>query len=384
MKNSPLVLINFVDIYYIQTMDTLLEKLKKPSTKQIKKPVKGKIKKPSKLDALLQKLKIDNTLTKPIYYKFPTVKEHIFPKSGYNYQCDTLMLPITKAGFRYLLVMVDLWSNYIDIEPVKDKQAETMLQAMKTIFKRDYLKKPEATLKTDQGTEFKQKFDQYLFDNSILHLTSLPDRHKQMANVESLNKILGQLFMTYLTNKSHELGHDYNDWTDIVDTVRTELNNIKNHPKDLNPRTHIPPEISTNEPKYNLGDFVYRRLEKPLNKFGDKYHNSKFRAGDNRFDINQPRKIVNIVAYKNSWRYIINDFPNVSYDEAELMPAKETEEKYTILKIIGKKIINKKIHYLVYWKGYKKSEATYEPQDNLLEDGAAEFIQEYEDEQKNK
>jgi hypothetical protein len=32
---------------------------------------------------------------------------------------------------------------------------------------------------------------------------------------------------------------------------------------------------------------------------------------------------VHVLAYKNSWRYLINGFPNVSYDEAELMPAKE-------------------------------------------------------------
>jgi hypothetical protein len=361
-------------------LDTLLEKLKKP----VKKEAKEKVHKTSKLDTLLQKLNIDNKLTKPIYYKFPTVKEHIFPKSGYNYQCDTLMLPTTKLGFRYLLVMVDLWSNFFDIEPVKNKQAETMLQAMKTIFKRDYLKKPEATLKTDQGTEFKHTFDQFLFDNSILHLTSLPDRHKQMANVESLNRDLGKLFMTYLTNKSHESGNDYNEWTDIVDTVRTELNNIKNHPKDLNPRTHTPPEINIKEPKYNLGDLVYRRLEKPLNKFGDKYMNQRFRAGDSRFETNEPRKILNIVAYKNSWRYILNGFPNVSYDQAELMPAKESVEKFIVYKIIGKKKVKGVVYYLVWWKNENKSEATYEPEDQLLEDGIHEYIQEFEDEQKGK
>ena len=341
--------------------------------------MKENVKKPSRMDTLLSKLKIDNTLTKPIFYKFPTVKENIFPKAGYNYQADTLMLPTTKLGFRYLLVMVDLWSNYFDIEPTKNKEAETMLKAMEAIFKRGKIKKPQASLKTDAGTEFKSTFDKYLYENSILHLTSLPDRHKQMGNVERLNRDLGQLFMTYLTDKSHKLGHEYNEWTDIVDTVRTELNSIKTHFGDLNPRSNIPPLISPNEPKYKLGDLVYRRLEIPRDRFGNKQHNTKFRAGDSRFEINEPRKIVNIVAYKNAWRYLINGFPNVSYDEAELMPAKEQEEKYIILKIIGKKIINKKVHYLVWWKKYKKSESTWEPKDQLLEDGAEEYIKEYED-----
>lgn len=95
-------------------------------------------KKTSKIDDILQKLKIDNTLTKPIYYKFPTVKSQVFPKRGYNYQCDTLMLPTTKLGFKYLFVMVDLWSNHADFEPTKNKDASSMLEAMKAIFIRHY------------------------------------------------------------------------------------------------------------------------------------------------------------------------------------------------------------------------------------------------------
>ena len=336
-------------------------------------------KKPTKLDLILGKLKIDNTLTKPIYYKFPTVKSQVFPKKGYNYQADLLMLPTTKLGYKYLLVMVDLWSNYFDIEPLKNKDAQTILNATKEIFKRDYLKMPKASIKTDAGTEFKGQFEKYLYDNNILHLVTLPDRHKQLGNVENLNKQLGKIFMSYLTDKSYKDNNDYNEWTDITEIVRKELNDMKQHPKDEDPREHIPPDISHKQPKYKIGDLVYRRLEVPKNQYGEKYHNGKFRAGDNRFEINEVRKIVNILAYSNSWRYILNGFPNVSYDEAELMPAKEKEEKYIIHKIIGKKKIRGVTYYLVWWKRYNKSESTWEPEKNLREDGADEYIQEYED-----
>jgi hypothetical protein len=341
-----------------------------------------KNKKPSRMDELLMKLKIDDTLTKPIFYKFPTVKENVFPKAFYNYQADTLMLPTTKEGYRYLLVMVDLWSNYFDIEPVKNKEAETMKKAMESIFKRKILKEPKSSIITDAGTEFKSSFTKYLYENSIMHKVTLPDRHKQLGNVERVNRDLGKIFMTYLTDKSNQLGYDYNEWTDLVDTVRTELNDIKTHFPDLDPTTRVPPSISLKQPKYKLGDMVYRRLEIPRDRFGNKYHNSTFRGGDSRFEINEPRKIVNVLAYKNSWRYLINGFPNVSYDEAELMPAKEKDEKYIVHQIIGKKIIKGKVHYLVWWKKYNKSESTWEPKTNLLEDGADEYIQEYEDKSK--
>jgi len=335
--------------------------------------------KQTRMDNLLNSLKIDNTLTKQIIYKFPKIKQNIFPKKNYNYQADVLMLPESKEGYRYLLAMVDLWSNYFDIEPTKNKQADTMLQAMKEIFKRDIIKKPNASIRTDEGTEFKNTFTKYLYDNSILHLKSLPDRHKQMGNVERLNRDLGQLFMSYLTDQTNKLGYDYNEWIDIVDVVRKELNKIKTHPKDLDPRLHIPQDISIKKPKYTIGDMVYRRLEVPKDRFGNKYMNGKFRAGDSRFELNEPREIVDILAYKNSWRYLLNGFFNASYDEAELMKAKEKEEKYVILKIIDKKKVKNVTYYLVWWKRYNKGQSTWEPKSNLIEDGAQEYITEYED-----
>lgn len=335
------------------------------------------------MDSLLNKLQIDDTLAKPISYKFPTVKNNIFPQGDYNYQSDLLELPPTKLGYRYLLVMVDLWNNYFDIEPMKNKQADTTLEAMKKIFKRDILPLPKASMRTDSGGEFKGSFDKYLQHNNVFHMFSLPDRHKQMGNVERLNKDLGQILISYLADQSHKLGHDYNEWTDIVDEVRKELNNIRNHPRNKDPYHHYPKETNFTDPKYEVGDLVYRRLEKPVDKYGNKYHNTKFRAGDNRFETNEPRKIIKILPYGKSWRYLLNDLMMVSYDEVELMPAKESEEKFIILKIIGKKIIKGKVYYLVHWKRYKKSDATWEPAKNLIEDGASDYIKAYEDEHRD-
>ena len=95
-----------------------------------------------------------------------------------------------------------------------------------------------------------------------------------------------------------------------------------------------------------------------------------------------PHKIVRVVAYSspNPWRYILAQYPFVSYAEAEIKPAKETEveEKYIVRQIIDKKVQNKKVVYLVWWKKYLKKDATWEPKEQLIEDGAQEYIDEYE------
>ena len=330
---------------------------------------------------LMKKLALDETYTKPIIkYKFPKVKDQVFPKNGYNYEADLLELPKTSKGYNSLLVVDDIYSNYFDFEPLKSKSSEDVLKAFKIIFKRGIIKTPEASIRTDSGTEFKSVVDRYMHENNILHLWSLPNRHKQMANVENLNKQIGRFLMTYLNNKSTELDKDYFNWTDIIDVLREGLNDIKKHPKDVNINTYIPKEINVEHPpKYKVGDLVYRRLEKPVDRYGNKYHNTTFRMGDNRFEL-VPTKIVKILAYTspNPWRYILNGYPNVSYAEEELKPAKETDEKFIIKKIIGKKTENRVIYYLVWFKGEKKSQATWQSRKNLLLDGAVEYINEYE------
>jgi hypothetical protein len=44
---------------------------------------------------------------------------------GYNEMGDLLQLPTTKEGYKYILSVVDIWSNYFDIEPMKTKTAKS-------------------------------------------------------------------------------------------------------------------------------------------------------------------------------------------------------------------------------------------------------------------
>jgi len=154
-----------------------------------------------------------------------------------------------------------------------------------------------------------------------------------------------------------ELKCDYFEWTSIIDELRHNLNDAKKHPKDVDLNKYVPPDINMDQPlKYNkINALVYRRLEVPIDKFGNRLHNMKFRQGDNRYETNKPTKVLQVLAYSspNPWRYILNGLPNVSYVEAELLPASnETEEKFIVRKIINKK--NEKRSFII-WFGGKKS-----------------------------
>jgi hypothetical protein len=47
---------------------------------------------------------------------------------------DLLFLLTAKFGFKYLVIVVDNWSNKIDYEPIKDKNPITVLNALKKLL----------------------------------------------------------------------------------------------------------------------------------------------------------------------------------------------------------------------------------------------------------
>ena len=178
--------------------------------------------------SIFDELNVDDKLfKKPKIKKFDTVKSNIPLIADYNYMADLLILPRTKEGFNGLLVMVDLATDELDFEPYKTKEPAEILKCMKKIFSRPYLKKPYASIKTDSGTEFKGVFHKYLYDNSILHKLSLPDRHRQMANVESANKQIGKVIMTYLNAQDLINNMSNTDWTHILPRLRVKLNEFR-------------------------------------------------------------------------------------------------------------------------------------------------------------
>jgi transposase InsO family protein len=351
-----------------------------------KKPIKKKV---SAFQNILQNLAGDTKYTSIERYKYPKVKNETFPKRNYNEMADLLMLPKSESsnkkdcGYSYLLTMVDIWSNYCDMEPLKTKTAKETLEAMLRIFKRHYLDPPSASLITDNGGEFKEVFDKWLKDHDILHRFTKPDRHKQLGNIENLNRLVGKIIMTYLTNQEMENDKPCTDWVPLIPKIREQLNDIKTHPKDKDPFT-TPMNISKlnlkTPPKYKVGDLVHYVIEKPDDgKFG------AFRSGDRRYSKDVKKiKFVLIYSSPNPYRYLLDGVPNVSYAEAELIPTKSSEQTYTILKIIDKKTEKGKVYFKVWWKRYKKSESTWQSEEQLKEDGAQEYIDEYENSLKEK
>jgi len=329
------------------------------------------------MDQLLEELNITTDMPKTLKaskkVKYDTVKDNTTPVADYHFMADLLMMPEDKKGYRYALVVVDLWSQDFDIEALKTKTSAEVLLAYKKMIKRKYIKLPEGSIQTDGGSEFSSVFSTFLTDNEVMQKRTFPDRHKQNSVVERLNRELGKVFNLYMNSMQKKTKKVYREWTDIIDKVRTKYNDIKPKRKDKDPYAfdELKEEVPINwNSKFKKGDIVYVKYEVPHDNLGHKLGGDKFREGDMKFDLKNPKRILKLVHYKNNTRYLVNGHKNVSYTEDELILAEdEEEEKYEIKKIIGEKTEKRIKYYLIWWQGYKKSEATWEPQQDIIDAG---------------
>ena len=338
----------------------------------------------SVIDAINDKanVEIDETYTKkvPKEKKFTTFDSMVPKMANFNHQADVLILPKTKEGYIGLLVVKDLGVHSFDIEPIKNKEAKTMLDALQKIYKREYLKKPKYSLSTDDGSEFKGVFHKWLYEQSIFQKIAAPNRHSQQAVVERQNETLSRLLNGYMNAKEEQTGKAYNEWTDVLDIVRKKLNKVQKRDEQnwITSITKITHDFDK-EPKYKVGDLVYYKTDTPLNALGHQQPTKQFRTGDYRWNIKEPRKIEKILYYPKpvNFRYLLEDKPNVSFTEEQLRKAKGDDSKYVVQAIIGKKFIKGKPFYLVWWKGELKKNATLEPRQNLIEDGFENELKEF-------
>ena len=342
------------------------------------------------MEKLVSKLGIDETLTRaPVNTekKYSKIRQQIPPLADTNMMADLLQLPLTEQKYGYCLVVVDLWTDEFDIEPLKvdPKKREGVssakaLAALRRIFQRKHLNLPRR-LTTDNGSEFKGDFHKYLHNKNVYHKYAMPYRHQQMSKVERLNRTLGRLFLGYLNAKEQELGRDYNEWTDVVPIIREDLNAIRaKAEQDPFTKRYKQPNLYV-RPEFEVGDLVHRRLEYPL-RFIDskKQPTAQFREGDLRFE-KFARKIVEVLPYPPPvpYRYLLEGIRGTSFPAWQLLKSQNADINYIIDKIVDKKRVRGRVHYRVRWKGFDASQDTWEPRAQLLADGQGAHIRQFED-----
>ena len=237
-------------------------------------------------------------------------------------------------GVKYLLTVIDIFSKYGWMIPLKSKTGEEVASALKKIFKE---RKPDK-LWVDKGKEFYNKNVQ-----KLVNLYSTENEEKSSV-VERWNRTMKEKMFKYFSANStrkyidilDELVEDYNNTVhSSIKMTPVEASKEENENKVW--RTlYDPPERNT--PKFSVGDKV--RISRKKGIF-EKGYTPKWT--EEIFTISK-------IQYTDPITYKITDYNGEeikgSFYERELQ--KTTQETFRIEKIIRKKG-NKS---LVKWLGY--------------------------------
>ena len=168
---------------------------------------------------------------------------------------DMQLLSKYNKGIRFLLCVIDIFSNYAWFVPLKDKKSISIVKAFQIILKQSDNRKLNK-IWVDKGSEFYNVyFKKWLRDNDIVTYSTHNEGKSVVA--ERFIRTLKSKIYKYMTSISKNVYIDKLD--DIVDKYNnTYHTTIKMKPADVKDNTYInaDKEINNKDPKFKVGDCV--------------------------------------------------------------------------------------------------------------------------------
>ena len=228
-------------------------------------------------------------------------------------------------GIRFLLCVIDIFSKYAWVVPLKDKKGVSIATAFQSILKQSN-RKPNK-IWVDKSSEFyNASFKKWLQDNDIA-MYSTHNKGKSVAAERFIRTLKIKIYKDIISISK-------NVYIDKLDDIVHEYNNayhttIKMKSIDVKDNTYINTDKETNDkdPKFKVVDRV--RISKYKNIFAKGYTPNWFE------EVFVIKKVKNAV----SWTYVINDLSGEeimgTFYEKELQ--KTNQKEFRIEKVIKRK-----------------------------------------------
>ena len=206
------------------------------------------------------------------------------------YSADLLFMPNDK-GYIYLLVCVDTITGITDAIPIKDKDAETVLNAFKTMFAKGVLPMPKWSIQVDDGGEFKSVVKKYFDEHGVLVRYGKVERSRQQAMAENRNKIIAKALFQKQVGQEILTKQTSTEWVDDVQLVLDSINEYEKEQYQINKKKADKreaqgkslPYLDKNQPILAIGTKVRLKLVKPVGVLGEKLM-GQFRATDIKWE----------------------------------------------------------------------------------------------------
>ena len=274
-----------------------------------------------------QNLQLAKEFYKPIVRKFKKRKV----SSGFKDNiwradlADMQLISKYNKGFRFLLCVIDIFSKYAWVVPLKDKKVISIVNAFQKIL--DKSERKPNKIWVDKGSEFcNNSFKNWLKDNDI-EMYLIHNEGKSVAAERFIRTLKNKIYK-YMTAISK------NVYIYKLDDIVNEYNNthhrtIKMKPVDVKDNIYIDfeREVNNKDPKFKIGDHI--RISKYKNIFAKRYM------------PNWSEEVFIISKIKNTvpWTYVINDFNGEeiigTFFEKELL--KTNQKEFRIEKVLKKK-----------------------------------------------
>ena len=186
------------------------------------------------------------------------MKRKVYSSFRYNIWgadlADMQLLSKFNKGFRFLLCVIDIFSKYAWVVPLKDKKGISIVNAFQKILKESN-RKPNK-IWVDKGSEFyNNSFKKWLQDNDIV-MYSTNNEGKSVVSERFIRTLKSKIY-------KHMTAISKNVYIDKLDDIVKEYNNtydtsIKMMPVDVKDNTYIDfkEAINNKDPKFKVGDHV--------------------------------------------------------------------------------------------------------------------------------
>ena len=230
---------------------------------------------------------------------------------------DMQLISKFNKGFRFLLCIIDIYSKYAWVLPLKDKKGISIVNAFqKTLKESD--RRPNK-IWVDKGSEFyNNPFKKWSKDNDI-EMYSINNEEKSVV-AERFIKILKNKIYKYMTSVSK------NVYIDKLDDIVEEYNNTYHRTIEMKPIDNKDNAYINFEKEFNNKDSKF--------KIGDHVRISKYKTIFAKGHMpNWSEEVFIISKIKNTvpWTYVINDLNDEeiigTFYEKELQKTDQKEFK---------------------------------------------------------
>ncbi len=166
--------------------------------------------------------------------------------------------------YKYILNCVDIYSRYCFLRGMRNKEANTIMETLDEIM--ETTGQRPRIIQTDQGSEFKGVFDEYLKDNDIKHIFNHSYSPNQNTYVERSNKDIRKLINTTLTIMNSKR------YIDVLNEIERAKNTTYNKNLKCAPR-----DLYNDEPNEQYVNEVKQKNDAKMEKYKESDH---FQVGD--------------------------------------------------------------------------------------------------------